>query len=287
MRYLDRVRGLAEVEWAEPLEHFKGVSYRVVVRSRSSGSGQASGYSVFQIVLAHERPDQSILLFESLREEGVRKKWESTARAFGLIALEVDADGKVIARENVDLDKSVKELAREDKLSIDGQLIDRVPPAFVLSEHGERLEIRGVESRVNWLVLSLIIVLGGVLAGVGFLSAAPVLLAWVGLLVMLLVGACGVLMANSRPRVVITRERVELFVDHPLGASTLGTFHTHEIEGIELGRVGAEYGSGLVFRSDTHTVQFDQNLSEDELAWLRNRILAQICTYSDPDEGGS
>ncbi len=125
------------IEWSEPLANYKGVGKGVVSMS-VQGRGMNLVYYVVQ--LEHEDRDKIVTVYASSNEDGLREAWESAAKALGLPALEGDS-GNEIRREPADLDKSVRELAAEGKLTVDFDP-STPPPAGIRTQiDGDVLEV--------------------------------------------------------------------------------------------------------------------------------------------------
>jgi len=105
-------RSLAGPErWALPYGAYRGVLHREHVERRKNST------TTYQIIeMLHEDPGKTLPLSVEAAAEVPRDRWEGYARALGLPALERSGD-ELVGREAADLDKSLRTLADEGKLS--------------------------------------------------------------------------------------------------------------------------------------------------------------------------
>ena len=96
-------------QWSAPLSSFTGI------RSRSeyhSGSKNSPSYTLHIVELLHDDPKQAVCLYQSRMDNGIRGIWENACRVLNLPAVEGEG-AHLIIRAVEDLEKSVKDLARE------------------------------------------------------------------------------------------------------------------------------------------------------------------------------
>lgn len=126
---VQRTRG--KDRWTEPLDAYEGVLWREEIRRSSNSSGGSSSYRVYFLDLKHARnPERTVPLLFRRKEEGLRGCWEGAAAALNLPALRELDNGEVIRREAADVDKSLRQLAREGRREVPEDSFT-LPPADV------------------------------------------------------------------------------------------------------------------------------------------------------------
>ncbi|MEQ9643499.1 MAG: hypothetical protein RIM84_26000 [Alphaproteobacteria bacterium] len=107
-----RTRG--KDRWTEPLDAYEGVMWREQIRRSKNSS-----HRVYFLDLKHARdPDRTVPLLFRRTEKGLRGCWEGAAAALGLPALRELDNGEVLRREAADVDKSLRDLAREGRREV-------------------------------------------------------------------------------------------------------------------------------------------------------------------------
>lgn len=119
-------KGLFGTKWNEPISAFKGVLRRKDARSQPTMEGGCP-VTCHLVELVHPHKDKTLLVHEATKEGGIRKLWHDAACALDLPALDETLDG-IVSRTPEDLDKSIRDLAAEGKISVD---FDAVAPTLV------------------------------------------------------------------------------------------------------------------------------------------------------------
>ena len=155
----------------ESVENYMGVRLRVLFVQ--SGLFNRSRYI---IDLYHKDSNKIVPLYISMKNKNIRKIWENYAKMFNLPALSV-SDRGLIQRDCDDLDKSLKELAQEQKLPFIAS--GKFPaPASVIVE--EQLKSTSVEPRgIYWDIFSALFLLVAIFS-VLLLTAGGVYLTIIG-----------------------------------------------------------------------------------------------------------
>ena len=265
-------KGLFATNWEEPVAAFEGV-----LRRRDREPRRGGRYAPVHLVeLVHPNTTKTLRLYKAEKKEGIHKLWEDAARALDLPALSARTDD-IVARAPEDLDKSLRQLTVEGKVSVDFDE-GAPPPRGVTLEQAES-ERRIVLSILAWpypfLVFWAVLTAPLVLA----VPFGLFLLWWVGLTVNKLVFfAVSVLVVVGfglyllwmlfKRRIVITPREVRCSWWSPLGTIT-EALPLQELETVR--RIGSE----LVMESDTASVSIS-NLGKPQLRWLEQFILAAI-----------
>jgi hypothetical protein len=267
------LRGLTRRStWQEPISAYDGVLQRVIVRQRQVGD-TSHGYAVHQLLLTHPEPAKTLLLYETLQEAGVRAKWETTAAAFGLPALDASANSEEIVRDHEDFDKSIDELIAENKL--DGTRPQGPPPSSCqVVEDGDRLEIRIRRSRLRAVPVVLTLAVSSGFVVLGLQETVPVAFAWFGMMFAGAVVVALVLTSITKPKLLIENGVLKWIEEVPWTKLVHGKMALGKLETIQRGRLSAEGADGLILESDDNTIQIASGLPTEVLDWLHRHILA-------------
>ena len=268
-------RGLRGAEsWYEPYGAFKGVLHRQEVVRRKNSS------TTYQIVeLLHEDPERCVLLYVKPTRKVPRERWESYARRLKLPALEA-GEADVVARDHGDLDKSLKDLVEEGKVTHTFDSDAPAPSGLYLEHQGEeRLRIVITAARYPLWFLGIFLLAGGFMMVAAFMNDEKALILFgAGLLFAGLPGymlyrdrTSGRALELDRRRLKVTdalqsdrRSRKELALD--------------EIESIAIRKVDGNLGRELVIASDRGPLHVGGGLSQPALAWLKDFLTAAIAT---------
>ena len=268
-------RGLRGAEsWYEPYTGFRGVLHRQEVVRRKNSS------TTYQIIeLLHEDPARCVLLYVKPTKKVPRERWEDYARRLKLPALEASG-ADVVARDHKDLDKSLKDLVEEGKVTHAFDSEAPAPSGLYLERQGEdRLRIVITAARYPLWFLGIFL-----LAGAGMMVAAittgekPLLLFGVGLLFAGLPGY--MLYRDRRSHRSLELDRRRLKVIDALQSDSRGRkdLALEEIEAIAVRKADGNLGRELVISSDRGAVHVGGGLSKPALAWLKDYLTAAIAT---------
>ncbi len=268
-------RGLFGREsWYETYKAFKGVLHREeVVKSKNSRT-------TYQIVeLLHEDPKRCVLLYVKPTSKVPRERWEGYARRLKLPALEA-GEAEVVARDHHDLDKSLKDLVEEGKVThaFDSEAL--APNGLYLERQGEdRLRIVITAARYPLWFLGVFLLAGGGLMVTAFTTDEKALILFgAGLLFGGLPGYMLYRDRTSRRALEIDRRRLK--VTDALQSERRGRkeLALDEIESIAIRKVDGNLGRELVISSDRGPVHLGGGLSQPALAWLKDFLTAAIAT---------
>ncbi len=130
-------KGLYASNWDEPVSAFKGILRRTDEETRAGGGpeGGSMKVTVHLVELVHPDRRKTIRLYEADTEEDIRKLWKDAARALHLSALDETSGGMVTCAPE-DLDKSIRDLAAEGKISAYFDA-DTLPPKGIVWKQTE------------------------------------------------------------------------------------------------------------------------------------------------------
>ncbi len=268
-------RGLWGAEsWYQPYTAFKGVLHREeVVKTKNSTT-------TYQIVeLLHEDPKRCVLLYVKATTERPRERWEGYARRLELPALESGADG-VVERAHGDLDKSLKDLVGEGKITHAFDPEAAAPRGlYVERRDADSLKVVITAGRYPIWFLTLFMLAGAaMMVGAFFNEQNPVVLFGAGLLFGGLPGYMLVRDRAARREISLDRRRLTVTDALRLNRHSRDGLMLDEIESIAIRPARGNSGRELVIASDRGPIHVGLGLSKEALAWLKDFITAAIAT---------
>ncbi len=261
--------------WEEPLANYPGVLQR---SEYHSGSKNSSGYTLYLVELYHEDKKRRLRLYESRSEAGVRGIGEEYCRQLSKPALEQDG-GQMRSRSVEDLDKSVRELAREGKVKIEFDPSVPPPQGLRLSVHGDALRIVVLKGKFSPLGALLFLSIPMIFIYMGFfIDDAPVFFGVVGLVILLFFLGTLVWSLMARMVLEVRGSGVRLFWMTPWGDTPGVNMASETIESVRIGKppVGNTTKDAVLIAADERTLPVGQGLPVPALEWLRNCILAVV-----------
>ena len=262
--------------WTLPYRDFKGV----LLKERTVRGKNRS--TTFQIIeLHHDDPAKCLPLFVDASTESPRTRWETYARRLDLPALEESKQG-VSSRNPDELDKSLRELVSEGKLSCDYDPSQPPPRGLAVWQDGmdgeQVLHIGLTAGRIPvW--------------SAGFLCGIPLILLIVGMTQpeswpMAMVAAAFLALTLSlvvwdkrkRREIRVSRRELAVVDPWPWDRSSADRLPVDEIESLRIVRAPSNAGNELVVAGDTAQIRVGVGLSENALAWLKDYLTAAIAT---------
>ncbi len=260
--------------WSEPFSRYEGVLCR---SEWHSGGKNSSSYALHIVELCHPDKKNRIRLYSSRSDEGLRKIWEGYCRALNLPALEGEGSNRVV-RAVEDLDKSVRDLVREGKMTVEFDPAKQPPPQGLgIETQGDRLRL--TLPKVRFPVGLLVIGLGlpGAFVYGGFFREGGIGLGLIGLAILLAAAAMFVWSRVSQPVVEIGPEQVRVFYRTPWGETAGQSLPVSEIESVRIGRETEGRGTpSVLLVSDRATVSVAHSQPDAVQEWLKNFLLAAV-----------
>lgn len=275
-------RGLLGAKaWREQISGYRGV----LARTRRV-STKHSSYTLYLVDLKHDDDAKTINLYTARGDRHWRSRWEDYARRLGLPALEEGAGG-LVARDVDDLDKSVTELLREGKVTVDQGL---------LAQGGAQGGVMGVRAEAAGDALVLTRTgpqnpLWGGLIGIAF-PAVFIYFAFfteeMPVIVRIIFGGLGIIFEAaflsaviwdriSRRRLVITPDEVLLHSVGPSGPTRGKRLPIAEVEAVEVQRGRkSDRRFALTIATDKKSLRFGLGLPAASLDYIKNAVLAQL-----------
>lgn len=261
------------VEWTEPLARYAGLLYRTEYHS---GGKNRPSYTLHIVELHHPEKARRVAICQSKSPEGMRQAWENSCRALKMPALE-ESGGTLLRREPTDLDKSVRDLAREHKLGLSFDPHQPPPEGIRLDIGRDELRLAiGVPAlplkvAIPWEIVSLLMIVLPFLV-----RAAPWFVAWVGLASLAVPVAWRTLSGRFRQVLSVSRAGVRVGWETPWGPASETVLPSAEIEQVELRRGSGGQSPTLHIITDRREISVGPFLKPAARDWLRNCILAVI-----------
>jgi hypothetical protein len=261
---------LSSKQWVEELSGYEGLLYR---EEYHAGGKHQRSYTLYTVELHHQDKDKVIKFFQSTSSQGVRAVQEDLCRRLSLPA--VEKDGSNLAKREVeDLDKSICELVREGKVSIDFDPSSSPPKGLQAVATGDTLQIIVKKDEFSVVNAVILLAIPGVFIFIGLANK--------GALPMLLIGTVvGLVMAAQLLRATFTRASlrigpgtVSLIHITPWRETTVMSLRTAEIRHVV---VRETRGLGEVLISTgPQQMAIGRGLSSDALQWLKNCIVTTV-----------
>lgn len=261
----------------ESVENYMGVRLRVLFVQ--SGLFNRSRYI---IDLYHKDSNKIVPLYISMKNKNIRKIWENYAKMFNLPALSV-SDRGLIQRDCDDLDKSLKELAQEQKLPFIAS--GKFPaPASVVVE--EQLKSTSVEPRgIYWDIFSALFLLVAIFS-VLLLTAGGVYLTIIGTTIPLKYWAFGAFLLlaviyfsmklfNSY-KLIIDNNSVHVITTLLGSPVSEQSIDVKKIENVELSYNPTIDRYNLAIISDEKIINFGSRLPVNDLIWVRDFVIRKL-----------
>lgn len=261
----------------ESVENYMGVRLRVLFVQ--SGLFNRSRYI---IDLYHKDSNKIVPLYISMKNKNIRKIWENYAKMFNLPALSV-SDRGLIQRDCDDLDKSLKELAQEQKLPFIAS--GKFPaPASVIVE--EQLKSTSVEPRgIYWDIFSALFLLVAIFS-VLLLTAGGVYLTIIGTAIPLKYWTFGAFLLlaviyfsmklfNSY-KLIIDNNSVHVITTLLGSPVSEQSIDVKKIENVELSYNPTIDRYNLAIISDEKIINFGSRLPVNDLIWVRDFVIRKL-----------
>lgn len=262
-----------ERHWTEPVENYEGLLYR---SEYHSGGKNRPSYTLYIIELYHDDEGRKVVLHETKSDQGVRSLWEEFCRAMSLPALE-EAEGGMIQRNAEDLDKSVRQLVEEEKITIDFDPAKSPPAGLSLSVDDDRLNVTIEKKGFNLIGLVILFLFPGAFIYLGFfLEDGSVFIGSAGIFFgLLFLGVC-VWLLITKPLIRLSREGVHILRITPWGETTGVRIPAEEIEQVYIKKRENSHTKGVYISSDRQQKYVGEGLDDEGLEWLRNCVLTVV-----------
>lgn len=259
-------------QWVENLQEYEGILCRDEYRSERKNQRVGTLYTV---ELFHVDKDKIVILYQSTTMEGVRGIWENYCRKLNLQAVEKDGSS-FIKRDVEDLDKSVRDLVKEGKISINFDPAQLPPKGLRVNAAGDVFQVILTKGEFSILstIIAVLIPVVSIFVGFNREGGWPFLI--VGIIIGLLVAMALLWATFTMASIKIGEETLFLNRITPWGETTGTTINTSEIESVVMHRIRGF--DEVLIKTDQQEVAIGRGLSADALQWLKNCILTIIST---------
>ncbi|MFH1768834.1 MAG: hypothetical protein ABH858_06715 [Candidatus Omnitrophota bacterium] len=262
-------------KWREFFHSYQGVLYR---SEYHSGSKNRSSYTLYILELFHKHKAKTILLYQSLSSQDIRKKWEDYSRALGLPAIEKE-DGKIIKRDAADLDKSIQELVKEKKIEVEYINIERPPAGISVKSEQDMICIDIHKKSLPPLAAIFMVFFPFIFIYIGFfVEGAPFIFGIFGILFEITFVAVILWSIISMPQLRISHQDVHLVYITPWKEIQSTKLPRKSIEQVLIKGYSdnRDMSKAVVINSDSGTIRIGDGLSGDSLHWLKQCIIRSL-----------
>jgi len=259
-------------QWVEDLERYEGILYRD--EYHSGGKNQRS-FTLYIVELYHTDKDKVVILHQSTSSEGMREIWEDSCRKLNLPAVEKDGSS-LIKRDVEDLDKSVRDLVKEGKISIHFDPSLTPPKGLKVNAAGDIFQVILTKDEFSLVGNVIALMIPGVIIWFGFAPKGGWPFLIVGIIIGLLMLQAMLWSALTKASIRIGEETLILNRITPWGETAGTTIKTSEIESVVVRKIKG-YDEVLI-KTDQQQVAIGRGLSVEALQWLKNCILTIIAT---------
>ncbi len=273
----------------DKLSAFIGVRRHTVSERR--GTGWAARHVTRHVVdLVHGDEDKTIRLYAAAADDGIRALWEQAARVLDLPALDETATGTT-ARAPEDLDKSIRDLADEGKMTARFDT-DKPPPRGIdWDRDGEELRVTIGFGATNYAVTAIRTAIAGVVALLALddtLVAGLASVSGIVFAIALAVAAEGGLRllaaAYIKRRITVTAKEVRCALATPFGRFRTRRIPLDEVETVHQVSIGGRWRiAGFAFGSrDRLMIESDAakisipDLAKSPRDWIEGFVVAAI-----------
>lgn len=264
--------------WTEPLKRYRGVLSR---SEYHSGGKNSPSYTLYIVELYHQDRKKRIRLYESRSQEGFRAIWQDYCRCLNMPGLEGEGE-KMTERAVEDLDKSVRELAKEGKLTVSFDPEKPPPKGFELRMQDGHLRVGLPQSRVSALMVTGVTLFAGALIYLGFFVLGEPVLGIIGIVVLVVMTLVTIWKQVAQSTMLVAPDHVRLFSRTPWGDTQGVEIRADAIENVRIGRPPDQsHGrEGVVLTTSDRCTVVGAGLPADALAWLRDCLLTVITRSS-------
>lgn len=259
-------------QWMEEIDRYEGIAYREEFHQGSKGSRP---YTLYIVELFHTDGNKTQALYQSIAADGARQIWEDYCRKLNLPA--VEKDGSTLIKRNVeDLDKSVRDLVKEGKLSIDFDPSRPPPKGLKVNAAGDVFEVVLTKDGFSIVTYSLVLLLSGVLVFIGFNHEDGLPFLIFGIIIGVVI-VCALLWEQfTKESIKIGEDTIHLNRITPLREEAIATITTSEIESVVVDKKDNHFYKKIFIKTDQQQEAIGGGLSGEALEWLKNCILSVI-----------
>lgn len=235
------------------------------------------------IELYHKNLDKIAPLYISTREKKVRKIWEYYAKQLNLPTLVMTDEG-VTSRDVKDLDKSLRELAKEKLVENTFDDSETLPSSIAVVRKGDKTVIKARKifwDAYNIMAWVCLILFGGIL--LHFSINFEKIMAYFSLefIIAFYVVGCFIIIASvfalfRKDKIVLKKDKIVIVHKFMLFSRKNNEMQKNDVEAIEVTANPATGRCFLAIISDNKTVIFGKKLPIEELRWVKKFLINEI-----------
>jgi hypothetical protein len=259
-------------QWVEDFATYKGILYRI---ASSSGGKYKPSSTLYRVELFHNDREKVVILHQSSSSKGMRGIWEDSCRKLNLQALEIE--GSSLVKRNIDdLDKSVRDLVKEEKISIHFDPSLPPPKGLKVNGAGNMLHVILTKDEISICGALIAILFPGIFIFAGLTNKGGLPFLIIGIIFELVMVHYLLWSTFTRASIRIGEEALVVNRITPWGETTGTTLRASEIESVIVHKSNGY--EELLIKTDKQEVAIGRALSAEVLQWLKNCILSIIST---------
>lgn len=235
------------------------------------------------IELYHKNPEKIAPLYISTSENKIRKIWEYYAKTLNLPTLVVTDEG-MVSRNVEDLDKSLRDMAKEKRLENTFDDKETLPPSIAVVRKRDKTVVKARKifwDAYNIIAWGCLILFGGILsffsinferlsanAGTGFIIAFY--------MVSLFIIAASIFALFRKDKIVLKKDKIVIVHKFMLFSRKNDEIKKNDIESVEVTVNPATGRCFLAIVSDDKTVIFGKKVPVEELRWVKKFLINEI-----------
>lgn len=235
------------------------------------------------IELYHKNPEKMAPLYISTKDKEIRKIWEYYARTLNLPTLVVTDEG-LVTRNVEDLDKSLRDMAKEKRLENNFDDKEALPPSIAVVRKRDKTVIKA--RKIFWDAYNIIawmclILFGGILIffSMNFSKVATsfsnsFLIAFYTLSILII--GISIFALFRKDKIVLKKDKIVLVHKFMLFSRKNDEIQKNDIEDVEVAMNPASGRYFLSIVSDDKTVIFGKKLPIEELRWVKKFLINEI-----------
>lgn len=235
------------------------------------------------IELYHKNPEKMAPLYISTKDKEIRKIWEYYARSLNLPTLVVTDEG-MVSRNVEDLDKSLRDMAKEKRLENNFDDKEALPPSIAVVRKRDKTVIKA--RKIFWDAYNIIawmclILFGGILIffSMNFSKVATsfsnsFLIAFYTLSILII--GISIFALFRKDKIVLKKDKIVLVHKFMLFSRKNDEIQKNDIEDVEVAMNPASGRYFLSIVSDDKTVIFGKKLPIEELRWVKKFLINEI-----------
>jgi len=264
---------LRSKQWVEDFENYKGILYR---DAHPSGGKNKPSSTLYTVELFHNDREK-VVLYQSTYSKGMRRIWEDSCRKLNLQALEID--GSSLVKRNIeDLDKSIRDLVKEGKRSIDFEPSRPPPKGLKAKLAGNAFQITLTKGNLTIVGGVLALIVPSIFIVIGFSEDKGLPMGIFGIVFALVEVNALIGEMFWRSRISVGEDTIHLSRVAPWGETPGTTIIISEIESIIVERKDNHFHAQVFIKTDQQQEAIGGGLSPESLEWLKNCIVSIIST---------